>query len=54
MVFMIAAPSESDNEHLKVLSMLARKLMHEENRRALMDAVNGQEVIKVFDDEEAD
>lgn len=51
LIFMIAAPAESDNEHLKVLAMLARKLMHESNRCRLMEAACGLGVIKVFEEE---
>lgn len=51
LVFMIAAPAESDNQHLKVLALLARKLMHEQNRQTLMAAKTAREVIQVFEGE---
>ncbi|AKL94836.1 PTS system fructose-specific EIIABC component FruA [Clostridium aceticum] len=47
--FLIAVPEGSDNEHLKVLSQLSRKLMHEETRTKLMQATSEEEVIRVFD-----
>ncbi|AOY76571.1 PTS sugar transporter subunit IIA [Clostridium formicaceticum] len=46
--FLIAVPESSTNEHLKVLSQLSRKLMHEEIREKLMKAKEAKEVIEVF------
>ncbi|SCY33503.1 PTS sugar transporter subunit IIA [Alkaliphilus peptidifermentans] len=46
--FLIAVPEGSENEHLKVLSLLSRKLMHEEIRTKLMDAKSEEEVIEAF------
>lgn len=46
--FLIAVPEDSNNEHLKVLSQLSRKLMHEDIRKKLMDSKNEAEVSAVF------
>lgn len=47
--FLISVPLNSDNMHLKVLSMLSRKLMHDEVRQALMDAKSYEEVLNAFE-----
>lgn len=46
--FLIAVPEKSNDEHLKILSMLSRKLMHEEVRKNLMTAVTYEDVINAF------
>jgi PTS system nitrogen regulatory IIA component len=46
--FLISVPLNSDDMHLKVLSMLSRKLMHDEVREALMKAKSYEEVINAF------
>lgn len=48
--FLIAVPEGSDNEHLKVLGQLSRKLMHDEIRTKLMEAKSGEEVIEAFNE----
>lgn len=46
--FMIAAPKDSDNQHLKLLSTLSVKLMKEEVRKKLMNASSYEEIIEAF------
>ena len=48
LVFLIAVPEKSDKEHLNILSMLSRALMHEEVREALMGASTPEEVVNAF------
>jgi len=48
LVFLIAVPEKSDKEHLNILSMLSRALMHEEVREALMRASTPEEVVNAF------
>lgn len=38
LVFLIAAPTEGDGDHLKILAALARRLVHESFRTSLKDA----------------
>lgn len=46
--FMIAMPDESANQHLKVLALLSRKLMHESFRESLMLAKTKEEVLALL------
>lgn len=46
--FLIAVPEESNDEHLKILSGLSRKLMHEDVRSKLEAAESYEEVINAF------
>lgn len=46
--FLIAVPEESDNEHLKILSHLSRKLIHESVRNKLESAQTYDEIINAF------
>jgi len=48
LVFLIAVPEKSDKEHLNILSMLSRALMHEEVREVLMRASTPEEVVNAF------
>ncbi len=48
LAFLIAVPENSDNEHLNILSMLSRSLMHEEVRNALLNAATPGEVLDAF------
>lgn len=48
--FMIAVPETESGDHLKILSSLSRKLMHDEFRNALEEAANKEEVIKVLEE----
>ena len=46
--FMIAMPDGSANQHLKVLALLSRKLMHESFRESLMLAKTKEEVLALL------
>ncbi|MBN2898509.1 MAG: PTS sugar transporter subunit IIA [Clostridia bacterium] len=46
--FMIAVPDAANDEHLKILSSLSRKLMHANVREALMAATTYDEVIEII------
>lgn len=46
--FLIAVPHGSNDAHLKVLSQLSRKLMHDEIRTSLMKVTCEEDVVKVF------
>lgn len=48
--FLIAVPQKSNDEHLKILSMLSRKLMHEDVRQKLMSATSYEDVINAFNE----
>lgn len=50
LVFLIAVPEGSGNQHLKILSKLARHLMKEEFRARLRDASTREEVIDLVGD----
>ncbi len=47
-IFLIAAPENADDLHLKILSQLSRKLMHEEFRNALKSAKSNEEIINIL------
>lgn len=46
--FLVAVPEEGGDEHLKILSTLSRKLMHESVRNALMSAKTYEEIIQIL------
>jgi len=46
--FLIAAPENSDNIHLKILAKLSRSLMHEEVREELNKAETYEDVVNAF------
>lgn len=46
--FMIAAPSEGGDLHLKTLAKLARKLVHEEFKARLLNANNKDELLNIL------
>lgn len=47
--FLIAVPEENaGNEHLKILSSLSRKLIHEEFRNELQSAKTAQDIINIL------
>jgi len=48
--FLIAVPANSDDVHLKVLSYISRKLMHEEVRDSLLAATTYDDVLAAFKD----
>lgn len=45
--FLIAVPEGANDEHLKILSTLSRKLMHSDVRESLMNAESYEEVIEI-------
>lgn len=47
-VFQIAVPESAPNTHLKILSSLARNLMHEEFRNKLCDIESKQECLELI------
>lgn len=49
MFFMIGVPEEqAGNEHLKILSSISRKLIHEDFRNQLINSQNSNEVIAIL------
>ncbi len=48
--FLIAVPDNSNDVHLKLLSYISRKLMHEEVRDRLMSAKTYDDVLEAFKD----
>lgn len=48
LVFLIAAPAEGDGDHLAVLAALARRLVHESFREALLNADAPDQVVELF------
>ena len=49
LMFLIAVPEASNDEHLRILSNLSRKLMHEEVRQALMSVTEVEEIYQIFE-----
>ncbi|MBW4828465.1 MAG: PTS sugar transporter subunit IIA [Clostridiaceae bacterium] len=49
LIFLIAVPEKLDDIHLKVLSYISRRLMHNEVRQAIMEAENYDDIIKAFE-----
>lgn len=47
-IFMIAVPEGAANEHIKILSTLSRKFIHENFRQELKEAKTPEEILKVF------
>lgn len=48
--FLIAVPANSNDVHLKVLSYISRKLMHQEVRESLLSAKTYDDVLAAFKD----
>lgn len=48
LLFLIAAPDEASNEHLKILANISRKLIHEQVRNDLRIAETAQEAYKAL------
>lgn len=48
LIFLIAVPEKSDDIHLKALSYISRRLMHNEVRQALMEAKTYNDIIEAF------
>ncbi len=51
LLFLIAVPEKSDELHLKLISALSRKLMHEEVRKSLYDADTPEKVLEALSKE---
>lgn len=51
LVFLIAAPAGGDDLHIRLLSRLSRRLIHESFRQKLHDASSADEVMDIFRDE---
>lgn len=49
LMFLIAVPETSNDEHLRILSKLSRKLMHEDVRQKLMTVTNIEEIYQIFE-----
>ncbi|SCL88908.1 PTS sugar transporter subunit IIA [Sporanaerobacter sp. PP17-6a] len=49
--FLIAVPEKSDDVHLKILSQISRKLMHEDIRKGIMSADDFDALMEVLDKE---
>lgn len=49
LLFLVAVPEDSADTHLKVLSSLSRKLMHQDVREALMQAESYDAIIQVLE-----
>lgn len=49
LLFLIAVPLNSSNEHLRILSQISRKLMHETNRQAILRAQSPEELYQIFE-----
>ncbi|WP_286958011.1 MULTISPECIES: PTS sugar transporter subunit IIA [Arsenicicoccus] len=47
LIFLIAAPEGGGEDHLKILAMLARKLMRAEFKESLRNAVTPAEVVQI-------
>lgn len=47
--FLVAVPEESADTHLKVLSSLSRKLMHQEVRDSLMNADSYEAIVQILE-----
>lgn len=48
LLFLVAVPEDSADTHLKVLSSLSRKLMHQDVREALMKAETYDAIIQIL------
>ncbi|WP_142433247.1 PTS sugar transporter subunit IIA [Enterococcus mundtii] len=49
LMFLIAVPETSNDEHLRILSKLSRKLMHEDIRQKLMAVTDVEEIYQIFE-----
>lgn len=50
-VFLIAAPDDGEGEHLTVLAALARRLVHQSFREALINAGDPEDVVELIRNE---
>lgn len=51
LIFLIAAPDGADDLHIRVLSRIARKLIHESFRTSLREAPSPQAVVDIIEQE---
>ena len=51
LIFLIAAPDGEGSEHMTILASLARKLMHTEFRRSLLDAPDPDSAVELVNKE---
>ena len=51
LIFLIAAPEGADDLHIRVLSRIARKLIHESFRTSLREADSSQAVVDIIEQE---
>lgn len=49
LLFLVAVPEESADTHLKVLSSLSRKLMHQDVRESLMNADSYEAIVQILE-----
>ena len=49
LMFLIAVPETSNDEHLRILTKLSRKLMHEDVRQKLMTVTDAEEIYQIFE-----
>lgn len=49
LLFLVAVPEEGADTHLKVLSSLSRKLMHQEVRDSLMNADSYEAIVQILE-----
>ncbi len=48
LIFLIAVPENANNQHLKILAQLSRRLMHQKVRDKLEQATTAQEVLQAL------
>jgi PTS system fructose-specific IIA component len=51
LIFLIAAPAGGDSDHMTILAALARRLVHESFRHALLEAAQPEAVVGLIDKE---
>lgn len=49
LMFLIAVPESSNDEHLRILSKLSRKLMHDDVRQKLMTVTDIEALYQIFE-----
>lgn len=49
LVFLIAVPESSEDEHLRILANISRKLIHKEVRDKLKDAITAESIYEVLE-----
>lgn len=51
LIFLIAAPTGGDGDHMKILSSLARRLVHQSFRDSLRTASTADDVVRIIEKE---